>query len=150
MKVVRTLAIAVALVSTQAFAGEKMIKIGVLGDESGPYSDLGEPGSVMAAQMAADDYGGKVLGKPIEIVSADMQWTCGRRSLQSKRSRYCLSCPARPTRSPSLCERVNRGGVAGFLAGGRPFQSFCLLAIEDRLTVSVLTYRSKFLLKFCR
>jgi branched-chain amino acid transport system substrate-binding protein len=73
MKVVRTLAIAVALVSTQAFAGEKMIKIGVLGDESGPYSDLGGPGSVMAAQMAADDYGGKVLGKPIKIVSADMQ-----------------------------------------------------------------------------
>jgi branched-chain amino acid transport system substrate-binding protein len=51
MKVVRTLAIAVALVSTQAFAGEKMIKIGVLGDESGPYSDLGGPGSVMAAQI---------------------------------------------------------------------------------------------------
>ena len=77
MKSLRVLTIAAALVCslacTQAFAGEKTIKIGVLGDESGPYSDLGGPGSVLAAQMAADDYGGKALGKPIEIVAADMQ-----------------------------------------------------------------------------
>jgi branched-chain amino acid transport system substrate-binding protein len=77
MKSLRVLTIAAALVCSlacsQAFAGEKTIKIGVLGDESGPYSDLGGPGSVLAAQMAADDYGGKALGKPIEIVAADMQ-----------------------------------------------------------------------------
>jgi branched-chain amino acid transport system substrate-binding protein len=36
------------------------------------YSDLGGPGAVLAAQMAADDYGGKALGKPIEIISADL------------------------------------------------------------------------------
>jgi branched-chain amino acid transport system substrate-binding protein len=67
------LGIAAILVGTPALAGGRSIKIGVLGDESGPYSDLGGPGSVLAAQMAADDYGGRVLGKPIEIVSADMQ-----------------------------------------------------------------------------
>ena len=77
MKSLCVLTIAAALGCTQvcveAWAGEKAIKIGILGDQSGPYSDLGGPGSVLAAQMAADDYGGKVLGKPIEIVAADMQ-----------------------------------------------------------------------------
>jgi branched-chain amino acid transport system substrate-binding protein len=65
--------LACTLVYVQAWAGEKAVKIGILGDQSGPYSDLGGPGSVLAAQMAADDYGGKVLGKPIEIIAADMQ-----------------------------------------------------------------------------
>jgi branched-chain amino acid transport system substrate-binding protein len=73
MRRLLTLGIAAMLVGSPALAGERSIKIGVLGDESGPYSDLGGPGSVLAAQMAADDYGGRVLGKPIEIVSADMQ-----------------------------------------------------------------------------
>ena len=50
-----------------------VVKIGVLNDQSGPYADLGGKGGVMAAQMAADDFGGKVLGKPIQIVGADHQ-----------------------------------------------------------------------------
>jgi branched-chain amino acid transport system substrate-binding protein len=50
-----------------------VVKIGVLNDQSGPYADLGGKGAVMAAQMAADDFGGKVLGKPIQIVGADHQ-----------------------------------------------------------------------------
>jgi branched-chain amino acid transport system substrate-binding protein len=50
-----------------------VVKIGILNDQSGPYADLGGKGSVVAAQMAADDFGGTVLGKKIEIVSADHQ-----------------------------------------------------------------------------
>ena len=50
-----------------------MVKIGVLTDMSGLYSDIGGQGSVVAAQMAVDDFGGKVLGKKIEVVSADHQ-----------------------------------------------------------------------------
>jgi branched-chain amino acid transport system substrate-binding protein len=50
-----------------------VVKIGILNDQSGPYADLGGKGSVTAAQMAADDFGGKVLGKPIQIVGADHQ-----------------------------------------------------------------------------
>jgi branched-chain amino acid transport system substrate-binding protein len=50
-----------------------VVKIGVLNDQSGPYADLAGKGSVIAAQMAAEDFGGKVLGKPIEIVTADHQ-----------------------------------------------------------------------------
>src|SRR5277367_1550021 len=49
------------------------IKIGVLADMSSLYADLGGPGSVVAAQMAVDDFGGTVLGKKIAIVSADHQ-----------------------------------------------------------------------------
>jgi branched-chain amino acid transport system substrate-binding protein len=47
------------------------LKIGVLTDESGPYSDSAGPGSVLAAQMAVDDFGGSVKGHKIEVVHAD-------------------------------------------------------------------------------
>jgi branched-chain amino acid transport system substrate-binding protein len=50
-----------------------VVKIGVLTDMTGVYADLGGQGSVVAAQMAIEDFGGKVLGKPIELVSADHQ-----------------------------------------------------------------------------
>jgi branched-chain amino acid transport system substrate-binding protein len=48
-----------------------VVKIGVLSDMSSLYSDIGGPGSVVAAQMAVKDFGGTVAGKPIEVVSAD-------------------------------------------------------------------------------
>jgi branched-chain amino acid transport system substrate-binding protein len=61
--------------STAAFAqvSDDVVKVGVLTDMTGAYSDLAGPGSVIAAQMAAEDFGGKVLGKPIVIISADHQ-----------------------------------------------------------------------------
>src|ERR1700733_10651313 len=49
------------------------IKIGVLADMSSLYADLGGPGSVVAAQMAVDDFGGTVLGKKIQVLSGDHQ-----------------------------------------------------------------------------
>jgi len=50
-----------------------VVRIGVLTDLSGIYSEIGGQGSVVAAQMAVEDFGGKVLGKPVEVVSADHQ-----------------------------------------------------------------------------
>lgn len=50
-----------------------VVKIGVLDDMSGLYSDIGGQGDVVAAQMAVDEMGGKVLGAPIQVVSADHQ-----------------------------------------------------------------------------
>jgi branched-chain amino acid transport system substrate-binding protein len=47
------------------------VKIGVLTDMSSLYMDNAGPGSVAAAQMAIDDFGGRVLGKKIELVSGD-------------------------------------------------------------------------------
>ncbi len=50
-----------------------VVKIGVLTDMTGYYSDLAGAGSVLAARMAVEDLGGKVLGKPVQVVSADHQ-----------------------------------------------------------------------------
>ena len=47
------------------------LTIGVLNDQSGLYADLTGLGSVEAARMAVQDFGGKVLGREIQIVSAD-------------------------------------------------------------------------------
>ena len=48
------------------------LKIGVLGGLSGVYADIAQ-GQVEAMQMAAEEVGGKVLGRPIEVLSADHQ-----------------------------------------------------------------------------
>jgi branched-chain amino acid transport system substrate-binding protein len=63
---------ALLLASTQAGAqtGDP-IRIGVMNDQSGPYSSITGAGSVAAARLAVEDMGGKVLGRQIEVVSAD-------------------------------------------------------------------------------
>jgi branched-chain amino acid transport system substrate-binding protein len=70
-------AAAVALSSTMATAAgisNGVVKIGVLGDMSGVYSTgFSGKGAVDAVKMAVRDFGGKVLGKPIEVISADHQ-----------------------------------------------------------------------------
>ena len=48
-----------------------VIRIGVLNDQSGPYSDLGGVGAVVAAQMAVEDFGAAAKGLKVEVVSAD-------------------------------------------------------------------------------
>jgi branched-chain amino acid transport system substrate-binding protein len=65
---------AVPAAAQQAISGD-VVKIGVLTDMSGAYSDFTGSGAVIAAKMAVEDFSktGKVLGKPIEIVSADHQ-----------------------------------------------------------------------------
>jgi branched-chain amino acid transport system substrate-binding protein len=57
--------------TAQAQISDDVVKIGVLSDMSSLYSDIAGPGSVIAAKMAVADFGGKVAGKAIEIVSAD-------------------------------------------------------------------------------
>src|SRR5690242_3152123 len=52
---------------------DDVVKIGVLTDMSSLYADATGKGSLVAVQMAVADYGGKVKGKPIEVVSADHQ-----------------------------------------------------------------------------
>lgn len=63
------------LVAPSAWAqvSDDVVKIGVLNDQSGTYSDLSGKGSVEAVKLAVEDFGGKVLGKPIEVVFADHQ-----------------------------------------------------------------------------
>jgi branched-chain amino acid transport system substrate-binding protein len=57
----------------QAQISDDVVKIGVLTDMSGQFSHESGEGSVTAVRMAIEDFGGKVLGKPIEIVVADHQ-----------------------------------------------------------------------------
>ena len=66
-------AIGLGVADARAQISDGVVKIGVLNDQSGLYADLGGPGSVVAARMAVEDFGGTVLGKPVEIVFADHQ-----------------------------------------------------------------------------
>ena len=52
---------------------DDVVRVGVLTDMSGLYSDIGGQGSVVAANMAAEDFGGTVLDKKIDVVSVDHQ-----------------------------------------------------------------------------
>jgi branched-chain amino acid transport system substrate-binding protein len=69
-------ALAAMLLSPQlvlAQISDDVVKIGVLTDMNGPASTPTGQGSVTAAQMAVDDFGGSVLGKPISVVVGDHQ-----------------------------------------------------------------------------
>ncbi|MDR3530858.1 MAG: ABC transporter substrate-binding protein [Rhodopila sp.] len=65
-------AVCCAMVSVAAQA-ETPLRIGILDDMGGIYSESSGPGVVTAAQMAVEDFGSNVLGRPIEMVSADHQ-----------------------------------------------------------------------------
>lgn len=74
----KTLGLAIAAMLTvsgvaHAQISDDAVKIGVLTDHSGGFAYLVGKHSVEAAQMAVDDFGGKVLGKPITVVTADHQ-----------------------------------------------------------------------------
>jgi ABC-type branched-subunit amino acid transport system substrate-binding protein len=75
----RSLSVMVAavsiLVSQSAWAqiSDGVVKLGVLNDMSSLYADVSGKGGVLAAQMAVEDFGGRVLGAPIEVISGDHQ-----------------------------------------------------------------------------
>jgi branched-chain amino acid transport system substrate-binding protein len=58
---------------SSAPAAAQGVKIGLLNDQSGVYADFGGKGSVEAAKMAIEDFGGSVLGEKIELINADHQ-----------------------------------------------------------------------------
>ena len=66
-------AVAIGAGTANAQVSDDIVRIGVLNDQSNVYADLGGQGSVIAARMAIDDFGGKVLGKPIDMLVADHQ-----------------------------------------------------------------------------
>ena len=72
---VSILAMSSALVSQPATAqiSNDKVRIGVLTDMSGQFSHESGAGSVTAVRMAIEDFGGKVNGKPIELIYADHQ-----------------------------------------------------------------------------
>ncbi len=76
MKVLKWLAggaLAAGLVTCAQAQSDKPLKIGVLTDLTSVYSDIGGKGNIEAAKMAVEDFGGQMFGKPIELVSSDVQ-----------------------------------------------------------------------------
>jgi branched-chain amino acid transport system substrate-binding protein len=59
--------------TAQAQISDDVVKIGVLTDMSSLYADATGKGSLAATEMAVADYGGKVKGKPVVVISADHQ-----------------------------------------------------------------------------
>ncbi|UXX84136.1 ABC transporter substrate-binding protein [Roseovarius pelagicus] len=66
-------AIAATLAAAPGFAADGQVKIGVLTDMSGQFSHESGQGAVTAIEMAVEDFGGSVLGKPIEVLVGDHQ-----------------------------------------------------------------------------
>ena len=73
MKQTLTALLAAALLAATSAFAEEPVRIGVLEDMSGGFADITGSGSVLAATMAAEDFGGSVLGRPIEILQGDHQ-----------------------------------------------------------------------------
>ena len=67
------MSVAVASAAQAAEISDGVVKIGVLADMGGVYADICGQGCVTAVEMAVEDFGGSVLGMPIEVVSADDQ-----------------------------------------------------------------------------
>ena len=72
-KLVASCFMAAAIPAQAQTVSDNEVRIGVLTDLSGIYSAIEGPGALLAAQMAAKDFGGQVLGKKIVITSADTQ-----------------------------------------------------------------------------
>ena len=63
---------------------DDVVRIGLLLDMASIYSDITGTGSITAAKMAIDDFGGKVLGRPIELIFADHQNKADIASVQAR------------------------------------------------------------------
>src|SRR5262245_66565953 len=72
-KMLTSLIVFLSLTSAHAQTASKPVKLGVLNDQSGQYADAAGPAAVEVTKMAIADFGGKLLGQPIELVFADHQ-----------------------------------------------------------------------------
>lgn len=76
-KTLKALLVSVAVSSmmsaAQAEISDNVVRIAVMNDQSGPYADGAGPGSVAAAQIAIDEFGGEVAGAKIELIAVDHQ-----------------------------------------------------------------------------
>jgi branched-chain amino acid transport system substrate-binding protein len=76
MRIIHSAVVITAVVASScanAQYSDRTVKIGVLTDMSGIYSDIGGPGSVVAAKLAVEDFRPAAKGMKVEIVSGDMQ-----------------------------------------------------------------------------
>jgi branched-chain amino acid transport system substrate-binding protein len=71
--IVAGLAFTMSAGAANAQISDDVVKIGVLTDMSSLYADSTGKGSLAGVEMAVADYGGKVKGKPVVVISADHQ-----------------------------------------------------------------------------
>jgi branched-chain amino acid transport system substrate-binding protein len=71
--IVLILGLVIAMAASAQSPRGDQIRIGVLTDMTGAFSDISGPGALAAVRMAVEDFGGKVLGKPIALLTADHQ-----------------------------------------------------------------------------
>ena len=108
------LALVAAPIAAQAQISDDVVKIGVLTDMTGSQSDSTGPGSFLAARIAAEDFGGQLLGKPIVVISGDHQnkpdigSNTSDNGLKRSRSTSLPTCP--PPRS-RLRFKTSRGSA---------------------------------------
>ncbi len=97
------------------------IRIGVLSDVAGPYRNVGGPGGKIAVEMAAEDFGGSLLGRPIEVVQADIQ---NKPDLASAKARewidagFSLLVDGGATSSGLAIQEVSRAKKVIYLGNG--------------------------------
>ena len=74
-RTLKTLALMLGVVglASHAVQAQEKLKIGFITDMSSLYADVEGKNGALAIQMAIDDFGGKVNGMPIELLSADHQ-----------------------------------------------------------------------------
>jgi len=86
----RALSSLLALLAAGLAAAQEPIRVGVMNDQSSVYADFQGKGSVLAAQMAVEDYGGRTAGRRVEVVLADHQnkptWARSSRASGSTRT----------------------------------------------------------------
>jgi branched-chain amino acid transport system substrate-binding protein len=123
-----SLAALLILPPVAVIAEEVPFRIGVIDDMSGVYSGNGGPGTVLATTMAVEDFGGKVLGRTIEVVSADHQ--------------------SKPDIGSALARQfIEQRGVSAIIPGGASSVGLAVQAIARQLKKTTLVsggYASNF------
>jgi branched-chain amino acid transport system substrate-binding protein len=88
-----------AVARAEPVISDGIVKLGVLTDMSGMYSDGTGPGSVLCCRLAAEEFGNKVLGYPIEVIAGDHQnkpdigGELARRWFDTEKVDVVLDCP---------------------------------------------------------
>jgi len=127
------LGVAASLFAAPAHAQEKPFRILVIDDLTGIYQGNGGPNTVLATTMAAEDFGGKVLGRKIEILSANHQ--------------------NKPDIAAALAGRyIDQEGVSALVLGGSSSAGLAAQAIAKQRGVTTLVtggYASNFVADQC-
>jgi branched-chain amino acid transport system substrate-binding protein len=99
--------------TASAQISDNVVRIGVLNDQSSIYADLGGPGSVVAARMAVEDAGSKVLGRPVEILFGDHQ---GKADVGASIARQWFDTNQVDLAVEQVAAQRNRIAIAGAVA----------------------------------